>query len=429
MSQSIFTMVVGAAVTAIAARVYGPEILGKFTFSMAFVGLFTSVATLGIEPIVVRHLVERRHREGTILATALVLRAVGGLLVSVLCVTFVALLNQDKTVILLTLIMSLTLAVRASEVYLYWLRSQLELRLASLFRIGSYGGVAAARVVAVLLGAPIEVYAAFYLLDIVVYSVLLFVAFRRVAKHRPRMNISKNYARVLLASSWYLIVTGIATMAYNRIDQVMLGSMLPGHRAAGLYAAAAAIGEMWYFVPAALVTAIQPSLFASSSRKLADERGADMLLIVCSVSLLFGSVVFALAGGALGVLYGAEFVEASASLRVLSLAGVIAMVVLCQNALYVAWGAQKYSALFTTLGALLNVVLNLVWIPTLGIAGAALATLVTQFVVCLVLPACFSATRPVYGVMLRSTNPHLLIGHLKRMSFMIRRRYKGGINA
>lgn len=43
-------MLLGAGLTAVAARVYGPEILGQFNYSMALVTLFTAVATLGLEP-------------------------------------------------------------------------------------------------------------------------------------------------------------------------------------------------------------------------------------------------------------------------------------------------------------------------------------------------------------------------------------------
>ena len=48
---------------------------------------------------------------------------------------------------------------------------------------------------------------------------------------------------------------------------------------------------------------------------------------------------------------------------------------------------------FVLIGAVTNVILNAVLIPIMGIEGAAVATLITQIVVCYVGPACFKDTR------------------------------------
>jgi Na+-driven multidrug efflux pump len=54
---------------------------------------------------------------------------------------------------------------------------------------------------------------------------------------------------------------------------------------------------------------------------------------------------------------------------------------------------QRIASIFLTIGMVTNVVLNLIFIPTIGIYGAALATLASQFVAVILAPLIFKKTR------------------------------------
>ena len=53
---------------------------------------------------------------------------------------------------------------------------------------------------------------------------------------------------------------------------------------------------------------------------------------------------------------------------------------------------NKYVKYYLGMGTALNLLLNSILIPRLGITGAAFATLITQFFTSLVAPLCFNAT-------------------------------------
>ena len=55
----------------------------------------------------------------------------------------------------------------------------------------------------------------------------------------------------LLSDAAPLLLASVTTMAYLKVDQVMLGEWC-GTEAVGVYAAAARLSELWYFVPAAI---------------------------------------------------------------------------------------------------------------------------------------------------------------------------------
>ena len=66
--EKILRMFVGLFVGIWVARYLGPEQFGLFSYAQSFVGLFTAIATLGLDGIVVRELVKdesRRDKENT----------------------------------------------------------------------------------------------------------------------------------------------------------------------------------------------------------------------------------------------------------------------------------------------------------------------------------------------------------------------------
>lgn len=71
-------------------------------------------------------------------------------------------------------------------------------------------------------------------------------------------------ARILLKDSWPLILSGLAIIAYTRIDQIMLGQMM-GDEDIGIYSAAVCISKLWYFILTAIVASVFPVIIEVKS--------------------------------------------------------------------------------------------------------------------------------------------------------------------
>ena len=69
---------------------------------------------------------------------------------------------------------------------------------------------------------------------------------------------------------------------------------------------------------------------------------------------------------------------------------------------------QSYQKWILGIGSLVNIVLNSLWIPSLGIEGAALATVVTQVVTSMIAPLFFARTRENTGFILQAMHPKVL---------------------
>ncbi|MGA7953907.1 MAG: oligosaccharide flippase family protein, partial [Gloeobacterales cyanobacterium] len=77
----ILRMGVGLFVGVWVARYLGPEKFGLFNYASAFVALFSTFATLGLDSIVVRDLIQDPSGKNETLGTAFILKLIGGILV------------------------------------------------------------------------------------------------------------------------------------------------------------------------------------------------------------------------------------------------------------------------------------------------------------------------------------------------------------
>ncbi len=83
-AEQILRMVAGVLVGIWVARYLGPEQFGVFSYVIAFASLFSSIAKLGLDGIVVRDLVKDPEQRNQYLGTAFWLKLLGALLM--LCV-------------------------------------------------------------------------------------------------------------------------------------------------------------------------------------------------------------------------------------------------------------------------------------------------------------------------------------------------------
>ena len=163
-----------------------------------------------------------------------------------------------------------------------------------------------------------------------------------------------------------------------RIDQVMLKS-LSTIQEIGKYAASVRLSEGWYFVLMAMSTSMFPKLVEAYGTS--DDRLNDIVKR-CYAGIILVSYAFALPLSLLStplssVLFGTRFSGMGAMLAISAWSGVFVGVGLVRGAFCTAKNLNKFVLWSTAAGALVNVVLNLLFMPQYGGRAAAAATLVS----------------------------------------------------
>jgi O-antigen/teichoic acid export membrane protein len=375
--DKILRMGVGLLVGVWVARYLGPEQFGLFNFAAAFIGLFGAVAGLGLQSIVVRDIVRDPTCKEETLGTAAMLQLAGGVLAYGLIVGTIFLLRPDDAITKwLVAILGSMMLLKASEVAIYWFESQVLSKYTVWVQNGCFLVFAAVKVALILGNAPLLAFAWATAAEAAMVALLLFAMLGLRGPGLLKLKVSMSRAKVLLADSWPLFLSGFAIMIYMKIDQIMLGQML-GDEAVGIYSAATRISEVWYFIPTMIVSSVFPSIL--EAKKLSEAtyyqrlQGLYRLMAWLSVAVALPMTFFAEL--IVELLYGAAFAEAGTVLVIHIWASVFVFLGVASGPWFLVENFQKLATLNTFIGALINIALNAILIPICGVNGAAFATL------------------------------------------------------
>ena len=369
-------MGVGLLVGVWIARYLGPEQFGLFSFASAFVGMFGAVAGLGLQSIVVRDIVRDPACKEEILGTVAVMQLLAGLLTyGCLLGTIFMLRPEDTLAKLLVAILGSIMLFRFSDVALYWFESQVFSKYIVWVQNGCFLIFAAIKVGLILSNAPLLAFVWATTAEALIVAVLIFFMLGLRGPKLQQLRFSLIRAKTLLADSWPLLLSGMAIMAYLKIDQIMLGQML-GDDAVGIYSAAVRISEVWYFIPMMVVASVFPSILESRKRNEAQylhrlQRLYD-LMVLLSVSLAI-FMTFLSRPIVVG-LYGPAYAEAGLVLAIHIWGSVFVFLGVASSQWFIAENRQILSFQRTLLGFIINVFLNYILIPEFGVTGAAISS-------------------------------------------------------
>lgn len=376
-------LVVGLAVGIQVARYLGPDGYGKLSFAGSLVGLFLPFATLGLPGIVVRELVRNPSRRGDVLGSTAGLTLAGSVVTIGLVGVATVLSGVSPTESALVLVISLGLLTHSARAIDFHFQARVESRFVVQAQLAQLLVSSLGRLLLIVLKSDLIWFAVIGLADSIVFALGLVFNYHRTRSRLDspdRWRFRSKTARQLIENSWPLVLSGVVVTIYMRIDQVMIRAVL-GSEAVGQYAAAVRISEAWLFVPGLVVQSVFPALVAAGSRSREDLelRIQTMYNLLVWFALGLSLVISLSAGAIVRILYGGDFEGASGVLAIHIWAGVFVVAAVLRGRWFIAMDLQRYSLLTVIVGASINVGGNLVLIPTMGIDGAAWATLIARF--------------------------------------------------
>lgn len=404
MADRIVRLGVGLLVSVWVARYLGPQLFGVYSYAIAFVGLFGFVSTLGLDSIVVRDIVHAPQDANEILGTAFSLKLIGAV-VTLLAATSIGTLAQasDPVMPILIGLVAAGTLFQAFDVIDFWFQSQVRSKYTVYARNTAFLILSLIKVLLILLHAPLIAFAGAALAEIVLGAIGLLALYRLTGQTVRRWRTSLTRARMLLSVSWPLMLSSIAVWVYMRIDQVMLG-LLADTRALGVYSAAVRLSEVWYFIPIAIVSSVFPAVVRSKAidEKLYYQRLQRLFNLMVVLSYVVVIPLTLLAGPIINLLYGPSFSEASGMFVILMWAGLFVGLGVAREAWLVNEGLTRFSFATAVVGAITNVVLNIVLIPRWGAIAAAWATLAAQAVAVSLSTLLYARTRRVFVMQMKA---------------------------
>lgn len=361
------------------ARYLGPSNYGVLNYAISFAGLFVFMVGFGIDGILSRDLLAYPERKNELLGSGFWVKLFGAFLAILFVNTFAWIFPNSILARTLIFIYSLTFIFLPTGVISIYFQSKVlaknNFKAQFLVTISS----TILKLILVLLNFGVIWLTAVYVWEGLVGSAIFYYLYKKDS-NKISWTFDWLVCKKFLADSWPLMFSTVAMYVYLRIDQTMLKYMLD-EAAVGVYAVAVKLSEVWYIVPNLICASIFPAILNAKKTNIVSYQNRLSYLYKLMLFLAFGVIIGTRLFGKLIInkLFGSEYEQAIELLYIYSWSSIAVFLMAAVSQYLIAENLTKLHFVVTVFGAIVNIALNLVFIPKYGIIGSAYATLISYF--------------------------------------------------
>lgn len=391
-------------------RYLGPELFGQLNYASAFVGMFFALTAMGLDDILIRDLVRRPDRRNQLMGTAAAIKFGGAVILFATVVALALVKHMDRATLIMVLLIAAAEFLKPFVVVEQYFYSQVNGRTAAKVNIVQVLLASGFRLGLVVIHAPLVWFAWSYIVEVSVGVAGYLIAYQRDGSTWRNWRFSKPVAMYLLGQSWPLIIYGLALYVQAKIDQVMIGDILRkslGEAAAnaevGQYSAALKMIEALGFVPGIVVASLAPAITRARSqdRKLYEGRLVNQYRLMFILFLTVSVPLYFVAEPAMVLLFGEKFRMAGYLLSLFAIRLFFTNMGVAKTSFITNESLFKYSLVTSVVGAVLNITMNYLLIPSYQSIGAIWAMIGSFFVSIFLVDLFFKEARPNFGWMMK----------------------------
>lgn len=390
--EQVITMGISFVVYALIADYLGPAGLGILSYGQSFGAFMVVLARLGLDSIVVRNLVKSPESTEVYLGTAFIIKLVSSILsLGILAIFLFLASNPIFSEIIIhepiknyvILLIGAGTIFQAFNVIDFFFQSKVQVRHGVRVRLVQFCISTLLRLLIIFFwkGSVLS-FAIVLLLNEVLIAAGLIFTYQLKFGSLTAWRFDKKIALELVRDSWPLVLSAFAAIFYMKIDVVMITNML-GNKASGIYSVSARLTEIWYVIPSVITNSLFPAIVnaRNKDRKLYKTRVQSLydLMLILALGVALPTVLLGdwLDWGIVRI-FGTEYSQVADILRVQIWSSVFVFLGVASNYWLLTENLQRIGLYRILMGAVVNVALNWVLLPHMGIMGAAIATLISQ---------------------------------------------------
>jgi O-antigen/teichoic acid export membrane protein len=377
-SMKILSTAVSFLATLYIARNLGPTNFGQLSYATSFIGIFSFMASLGIDSVLYRELIKYPDRKKEFLGSAFTIKIVAGFIAAILVSVSAMLWATDDVSKILIVILSGTFIFMPFQLIGYEFQARAKSKYPSVIAFLATLILNILKVIVIFSGKGVIYLALILLLEPVLYAVFYWLVYeKRVGEKISQWIFDKKIAITLLKDSWPLIFSSAFALIYSEIDQILIKYMIDA-KAVGIYDAAVRVAEGWYFVPNIIMASLFPAIINAkiTSKEMYHKRLKKLSLFLIATALIIAIPTTIFASFIIYIFYGNAFMGGVIILQIYiwSLIGTFLGSLVINY--IIAENNRKMSLYVNIIPMLVNVILDIIWIPKYGIMGPAFATLI-----------------------------------------------------
>ena len=355
---------------------------GILAYPMAIITFFMAASALGLDAYITREILQKPKDKNILLGSAFAMRLFAGIIsLPLIYLTYFLIQqfaeNKPEAPFQYILIVSFVCVLQAITIIDSYFQSQVQGKKIMLVQVVANLLSAVLKIVLILSGASLGAFIWALLIDSIFLAVGYTFMYQRSGESILKWQYNFKVATTLLKHAWPLAFSAILVTLYMKIDQVMIDAYL-NSSSLGIYSAVVSLSESWYFIPVATVSALFPAIM--NARKEDSDRYQKRLQnlydLMSALSITIAILITFTSGLVFDILYKPEYAYGAEVLAIHIWAGVFVFLGSASGQYLIAEGYLKISLLRTAFGAIVNIALNIWWIPLYGIKGAAYGSLV-----------------------------------------------------
>ncbi len=375
----------GFVIAIIIARYLGPEDYGSYAFAISFVTLFLVLADFGMRPLLVREVARNNQLAEKYLANFLTLKIWLTFLLFGAVALALWIYGTPLNLFILTMVAAVEIGVNSfSEIFRGVFQAFERMKFETTSRILNKFLILVGTIAVIVLGLRTLSIMLVLLIAGIVTAVYTVIVCRKYFV-KIKLAFDKVFIKEALKQSLLFAVTNIFISIYFKIDSVMLEKMRSVTEV-GYYNTAYELVFAFMFVPTVFSAAVYPVL----SRFFKDSPGKIQALVArftkyYSLTAMALVVFLMLLGGPLiKLFFGIQYEPSIILFQQLVVVLVFVFLNYLGGTLLNASNKQIVSTIASGVCAGVNIGLNLWLIPAYGASGAAVATIITEAILCLI---------------------------------------------
>lgn len=378
MLDSGIKILAGFVLTVLLARFFGPGKFGDINYVLAVVEILQIFVLFGFDDIVLRDLGQKKVSDDVILGSALALRvlfAVVTYIAGILLFVFFF----GKNYLPLYLILGLQLFFYIFYILKPWFQIHSLNKYIALSSQICFWFMSAAKLIVIIFAVEnLKIYAGALSFSVFCEVLCLYICHTKHGRGITTWKADRSYQKKLLSDSLPIVFQSFAIIIYMKTDQLMIGKMLSSEEL-GIYSIAVTISQVVYFLPGTLINAFYPKI-AEKARmgEPYDDDVSTLGAVLIIPFILFALCCTFIIPYFIPLFFGEAYAGAGDVIKIHSWAGIFVALGCANSYWLVLNNLQHYSLYATVIGAAFNLVLNFIFIPKLGINGAALTTVLSQ---------------------------------------------------
>lgn len=368
------------------AKFFGVASFGSFSYAFALISIIGSFSDVGLKSVLIKLLIRKEKSNSILLGTSFIIMLIFSFVCISICFLDCYFIEDSEFIRNLIIIFSFSYMFKPFYVIFYYYESLIATNKIVPYVFLNTLFFFIVKVLVIVNYGNLYLFAVSTVIEAFVESLILIYIYTINNKSILKWKFNYEVSISLFKDSFPLLISGMMVMIYMRADQILLKHLSSNSELAN-YSLAVKFVEALYLIPNVFAQSLYPRLVQLSQLNSDD---FDRFLKKCyrfmsgiSYSLIIIAVLFS---HFLLPIYSPSFHTSSVMLNFLSITLFAVSFGSLQNQYLNIKYKNNLTLIFSSCGAIINIVLNLYLIPILGARGSVIATIVSYYFTVLIAP-------------------------------------------